>query len=588
MIVERGVAVPMRDGVVLRADVYRPGRRRAACPAVLSRTPYDRSLGLTPAGRARPRARRRGGLRARLPGRPRPVRLGRASSTPSRSEGPDGYDTRRVGRGPALVDGAVGMAGRSYTAATQWLAAAEQPPAPAGDRAGGRRQRLLPRLGLPGRRVPARLQPLLGPPDDRPQGPRVSSTSSTGTCRSPTRRCSSRARPARFYRDWLAHPTDDELLARALDQPTATSACEVPAFNVGGWYDIFLGGTLENFVAAAARRRIARRRAPARASLVGPWAHGSTYGPYPDHSFEEFGAGRRSRPRRSSSCASSASTCAASAAARTTSRRCGSSSWARTAGATRTTGRSRARARAALVPHAARERRSLSPEAPGRRAAGRVRLRPATTRRRRSAGPTSLPGRFLRTNSGPLDQRKLEERDDVLVYSSEPLERAARGDRAARRSSSTPRPARATRTSSASSATCGPTAARASSPRACCARASGRASSGRGSVEPGTAVRVPRSTSWPRATCSCPATASACSVTSSSFPRFDRNANTGSPARARRDGGPRARAADRLPRRRPAVAATASGRRSLKDVWRRSPAGGADAAATILTLYARA
>ena len=41
-------------------------------------------------------------------------------------------------------------------------------------------------------------------------------------------------------------------------------------------------------------------------------------------------------------------------------------------------------------------------------------------------GPTSLPGRFMRTNAGPLDQRPAEERPDTLVYSSaaldEPLE----------------------------------------------------------------------------------------------------------------------------------------------------------------------
>ena len=36
-------------------------------------------------------------------------------------------------------------------------------------------------------------------------------------------------------------------------------------------------------------------------------------------------------------------------------------------------------------------------------------------------GPTSLPGKFMRTNAGPLDQRPLEGRGDVLVYTSEPL-----------------------------------------------------------------------------------------------------------------------------------------------------------------------
>jgi hypothetical protein len=38
-------------------------------------------------------------------------------------------------------------------------------------------------------------------------------------------------------------------------------------------------------------------------------------------------------------------------------------------------------------------------------------------------GPTSLPALFMRSNSGPRDQRRVEARDDVLVYTSEPLER---------------------------------------------------------------------------------------------------------------------------------------------------------------------
>ena len=37
-------------------------------------------------------------------------------------------------------------------------------------------------------------------------------------------------------------------------------------------------------------------------------------------------------------------------------------------------------------------------------------------------GPTSLPARMMRMNSGPLDGRKVEERADVLVYTSAPLE----------------------------------------------------------------------------------------------------------------------------------------------------------------------
>ena len=42
MVVDRNVAVPMRDGVVLRADVYRPDTSEPVA-AIVNRTPYDRS-----------------------------------------------------------------------------------------------------------------------------------------------------------------------------------------------------------------------------------------------------------------------------------------------------------------------------------------------------------------------------------------------------------------------------------------------------------------------------------------------------------------------------------------------------------------
>ena len=39
-------------------------------------------------------------------------------------------------------------------------------------------------------------------------------------------------------------------------------------------------------------------------------------------------------------------------------------------------------------------------------------------------GPTSLPARMMKSNAGPLDQARVEGRDDVLVYTSAPLEQA--------------------------------------------------------------------------------------------------------------------------------------------------------------------
>src|SRR5262245_64180507 len=51
VVVERNVMIPMRDGVRLAADLYRPARDGKALsgrfPAVLTRTPYDKTTSKT-------------------------------------------------------------------------------------------------------------------------------------------------------------------------------------------------------------------------------------------------------------------------------------------------------------------------------------------------------------------------------------------------------------------------------------------------------------------------------------------------------------------------------------------------------------
>src|SRR5437763_908065 len=70
---------------------------------------------------------------------------------------------------------------------------------------------------------------------------------------------------ARLYAHWLAHSTDDHYW-RSLSINRRYDRIDVPAFIVGGWYDVFIRGTLENYVGLRARGRPARL-------LVGPWAH---------------------------------------------------------------------------------------------------------------------------------------------------------------------------------------------------------------------------------------------------------------------------------------------------------------------------
>jgi len=77
-------------------------------------------------------------------------------------------------------------------------------------------------------------------------------------------------------------------------------------------------------------------------------------------------------------------------------------------------------ARAVETPWYLRAGGVLSREAPGEEGPDAYTYDPADPAPT-LGGPTSLPDRFLGTNSGPLDQRDVEKRADVLVYTSEPL-----------------------------------------------------------------------------------------------------------------------------------------------------------------------
>ncbi|HEY7509555.1 MAG TPA: CocE/NonD family hydrolase [Vicinamibacteria bacterium] len=123
-LVERDVAVRMRDGVVLRADVWRPAAS-GRFPVLVYRTPYDRR-GAQDAGSTVARAAARGYAVVVQDVRGRYGSQGEFD--PYRNEGRDGYDTIEWAAAQPWSDGAVGTFGLSYPGAVQWLAAVESPP----------------------------------------------------------------------------------------------------------------------------------------------------------------------------------------------------------------------------------------------------------------------------------------------------------------------------------------------------------------------------------------------------------------------------------------------------------------------------
>jgi putative CocE/NonD family hydrolase len=121
--VARDVAVPMRDGVVLRADVYRPTAGGRA-PVLVYRTPYDKT-GTGKESIVRLAVER--GYVVVL----QDVRGRYASEGDFRAyhqEGRDGFDTIEWAAAQPWSNGRVGTFGLSYPGAVQWLAALEAPP----------------------------------------------------------------------------------------------------------------------------------------------------------------------------------------------------------------------------------------------------------------------------------------------------------------------------------------------------------------------------------------------------------------------------------------------------------------------------
>src|SRR3954470_4245128 len=122
--VDTGIPVPMRDGVVLRADVFRPAAS-GRYPVLVHRTPYGRNE--LPQGTPLVQAAVRRGYAVVL----QDVR-GRYQSegtfTPYFQEGRDGYDTIEWAARQPWSDGRVGAFGLSSPGAVQWLAAVERPP----------------------------------------------------------------------------------------------------------------------------------------------------------------------------------------------------------------------------------------------------------------------------------------------------------------------------------------------------------------------------------------------------------------------------------------------------------------------------
>jgi len=287
VIIEKDIEIPMRDGCVLKADLYRPDGPEKL-PVLLNRTPYDKSFPHITLNTLDVIRAARAGYNVVL----QDCRGMFASQGTFRcfvDEARDGYDTIEFVARQPWADGRVGTFGASYMGATQWLAATQKPPSlkamvpsiTASDYHDGWVYQggafelffsvswLMISLGL------TRLM------RERADSPKAAEElgalmGSIDVMREQMELLPLRDFPlfragAPYFFDWLEHPYYDDYW-RAICIEEAHDKITVPALNVGGWHDIFMGGTICNYTGMRARGASAESRAGQRL-LIGPWHH---------------------------------------------------------------------------------------------------------------------------------------------------------------------------------------------------------------------------------------------------------------------------------------------------------------------------
>jgi uncharacterized protein len=283
---ERNVPVPMRDGTILFADVYRPAEP-GRYPVILQRTPYNKAGTI---GSPAPFA-----LRAVGEGYAVVIQdvRGRWESEGSFYAFPferqDGHDTCAWLQDQPWSNGRIGMFGASYVGLTQWQAALGSAPG---------LEALIPSVTAADYHEGWTYQGgafelnfnlswtmtwLATNTADRlsNEDPAYATKLETLKDRIDTMDREFDRMPlsgdpllkelAPYYDDWLAHPSHDEFWDK-LKIDDNYHHLDQAVLNVGGWYDIFLGGTIHNYLGMRHHAKTTKAR-KASHLLLGPWEH---------------------------------------------------------------------------------------------------------------------------------------------------------------------------------------------------------------------------------------------------------------------------------------------------------------------------
>ena len=263
------VKVPMRDGVNLSADIYFPRGEQGPLPVILTRTPYDNMTEESlEAGRFYPQ---HGYVLVAQDVRGRNDSDG--DFYPYLNDFKDGHDTVEwIGAQP-WCDGNVGMVGASYVGYVQWQAASM---------GSSYLKAIVPRV------IGANMYET---------GWYQGGAFHLGTAAMWAMRYDGRTRQdifdynweqlfrklplaeldreagkdVHFFRDWIAHPDyDDYWRAQSIEERYPN--IKVPVLQIGGWYDVLVRGTFHHFTEMRKHGGSELARQNQRA-VVGPWIH---------------------------------------------------------------------------------------------------------------------------------------------------------------------------------------------------------------------------------------------------------------------------------------------------------------------------
>ncbi len=304
IITEFDVPATMRDGIILRANVYRPAGD-GQWPVLLTRLPYGKDFPLGISVLEPGQVARRGYVVIVQDTR------GRFSSggewDPMRNEAIDGVDTIEWAAKLPYSTGSVGMYGASYFGFTQWSAAVHNPPA---------LKAMIPFVtwndpfnGVQFRGGALELGTTANWQLDMGLNVLMRRYANDPKALGSSIYKLAKELDAMGTRGYWSLPLKEfgpikrqdvaPAFFEAIETPMSRERAEpmtilgkhenvtVPTFNVGGWYDIFLRDTINNFTIM--RQHGSTPEARQSKLLIGPWTHGSYTNPVGEFNFG-FGA----------------------------------------------------------------------------------------------------------------------------------------------------------------------------------------------------------------------------------------------------------------------------------------------------------